>query len=110
MAVDSRLCVKLREGRPVSGHRPSGDVLLQSLAHRSNSHTVGVILSGMGSDGAVGMAAIHRAGGTTYVQDRASSIVYGMPQSAIDLGVVDHVVSLDNMAQRLLKSIEAILE
>ena len=67
---------------------------------------VGIVLSGMGSDGTSGLAAIHRAGGVTMVQDRDSSIVYGMPQSCIDLGVAQRVVPLDSIARSLVSEVE----
>lgn len=93
--------LELNEGLPVGGHCPSGDMLLESIARRSGAMGVGIVMSGMGSDGTAGLAALHRAGGKTFVQDRHSSIVYGMPQSALDLGVVDDIVELDNMAGHL---------
>lgn len=107
LKVEQGLSLKLSDGDPVSGHRPSGDVLLESLA-RHNGHVVGVVMSGMGSDGTTGMAAIYRAGGTTVVQDRDSSVVYGMPQSAIDIGVVQHVVELDKLARKLVAEIKSV--
>lgn len=99
-----RLC--LEPGEPVSGHLPSGDVLLESLARHAPETSVGVVLSGMGSDGTTGLAAIHRAGGITLVQDRESSVVYGMPQSAIDIGVVQHVVKLDELSRMLVRQVK----
>lgn len=95
--------IELNEGPPVGGHCPSGDLLLESIARHAGGLGVGVIMSGMGSDGTAGMAALHRAGGRTLVQDRESSIVYGMPQSALDLGVVDEVVELEEMARYITR-------
>ncbi len=106
LRVEPGLMVRLTDTDPVSGHRPSGDVLLESLARHNEA--VGIVLSGMGSDGTTGLAAIHRAGGLTMVQDRESSVVYGMPQSAIELGVVQHVVELELMARRLVNEIKAL--
>jgi two-component system chemotaxis response regulator CheB len=100
--------LELNEGPPVGGHCPSGDLLLESLARHAGSRSVGIIMSGMGSDGTAGLAALHRSGGKTFVQDRKSSVVYGMPQSAIDLGVVDDVVELDDMASHLNHIVRAI--
>lgn len=108
MRLGQGLQVGLSEGEPVSGHLPSGDVLLESLARYASGHVFGMVMSGMGSDGTSGLAAIYRAGGTTLVQDRASSVVYGMPQTAIDLGVVQHVVDLDRLARKLVHEIDAV--
>ncbi len=108
LRVDQSLRMILEEGDPVSGHCPSGDVLLESLARALPSSSVGVVMSGMGSDGATGLAAIHRAGGSTFVQDRDSCVVYGMPQSAIDLGVVQHVTPIDDLARALVREVQKI--
>lgn len=108
LRVEQGLRIRLAEGEPVSGHRPSGDVLLESLARHAIPNLVGIVLSGMGSDGTTGLAAIHRGGGVTIVQDRESSVVYGMPQSAIDLGVVQQVVDLDRLARTLVNEIKAL--
>lgn len=108
MRVHDRFRIELLPGDPVSGHLPSGDVLLESLARAVHRHAIGIVMSGIGSDGTTGMAAIHRAGGVTLVQDRESSVVYGMPQSALDLGVVDHVIDLEQMAQKLLNTVLAL--
>jgi two-component system chemotaxis response regulator CheB len=93
--------LKIYDGPAVAGHRPSGDVLLRSLARHVAPRAVGMVLSGMGDDGAVGMAALYRSGSVTLVQDEASSVVYSMPRSAIERGVVTEVVDLDDMARRL---------
>ena len=106
LKVEKNLRIALVDDGPVSGHRPSGDVLLESLARHAEGGVLGVVLSGMGSDGTTGLAAVQRGGGTTFVQDRSSSVVYGMPQSAIDIGVVDHVVQLDKMARRLVRQVD----
>lgn len=108
LRVDSGLRMSLLDTEVVSGHRPSGDVLLESLARNFPRRALGIVLSGMGSDGTTGLAAIHRGGGVTLVQDRESSIVYGMPQSAIDLGVVQRVVEIEHLARTLVREIEAL--
>lgn len=92
---DGRL--SLTPGAPVDGHCPSGDMLLESVARAAGPRSVGMILSGMGSDGAAGCAAVRHAGGATLAQDRATCVVYGMPQSAIDLELIDDVVAVDDM-------------
>jgi two-component system chemotaxis response regulator CheB len=101
MELTASRFLKVYDGPAVAGHRPSGDVLLRSLARHVAPRAVGMVLSGMGHDGAFGMAALYRSGSVTLVQDEASSVVYSMPRSAIDRGVVTEVVDLDQMAQRL---------
>lgn len=108
LRIESQLRIVLDDSEPVGGHRPAGDVLLESLARAMPQRTIGIVMSGMGSDGATGLAAVHRAGGVTLVQDRESSIVYGMPQSALDLGVVRQVVPLDEMARVLVREVESL--
>lgn len=108
LEIASGRFLELNEGPPVGGHCPSGDLLLESIARHAGSRGVGIIMSGMGSDGTAGLAAMHRSGGTTIVQDRDSSVVYGMPQSAIDLGVVGDVVMLDEMAAHLNRAVRRI--
>ncbi len=78
------------------------------MARYAADRSVGVVFSGMGSDGTMGMAALHRGGGITLVQDRDSSVVYGMPQSAIDLGVAGAVVPLERMAAELVRHVQRI--
>ncbi len=88
------LCVKLDDGPKVSGHRPSVDVMFDSLASACGPRCVGVILTGMGRDGAAGIRALHGAGAPTIAQDEASSLVYGMPKEAVATGCVDRSVAL----------------
>ncbi|WP_371039008.1 MULTISPECIES: CheB methylesterase domain-containing protein [unclassified Rhodosalinus] len=89
LAIDpsGRRC-RLVEGPPCAGHRPSVDVLFQSAA-RHGRRAVGVLLTGMGRDGAAGLAAIRAAGGRTIAQSEESCTVYGMPRAAMDLGAVE---------------------
>jgi len=91
-----------------SRHCPSGDLLLESIARHAPS-SIGVILSGMGSDGAQGLKSLHDAGGLTLVQDRESSVVYGMPNAALQLGAATDILALDEMAQALTERL-ALLE
>lgn len=92
--VGARLVVRLSRSAPVLGHRPSADVLFASVARTVGSRACGIILTGMGEDGAEGMLALHGAGGHTLAQDESSSVVYGMPRAAIERGAVDKVLSL----------------
>lgn len=93
--------VEVKEGEKVSGHCPSVDVLFQSVAKAAASNAVGVILTGMGSDGARGLLAMRRAGAKTIGQDEKSCVVYGMPKVAFEIGAVAQQVSLENIASRV---------
>jgi two-component system chemotaxis response regulator CheB len=95
--------VELSDGPPVSRHRPSVDVLLRSVAIAAGSAGVGVILTGMGDDGAHGLLEMRRAGASTIAQDEASCVVFGMPREAIARGGVDEVVPLSRIAAVLLE-------
>ncbi len=85
----------LRVVQSTSHHTPSGDRLLQSIGRTLRSRAVGIVLTGMGDDGARGLATIRAGGGRTLAQDQSSSVVYGMPKAAIEAGAVDHIVSLE---------------
>jgi len=93
-----------RETPPVKSHRPSADVLFSSCAVEAGSKSAGILLSGMGRDGVAGLLEMRRAGGITLVQDRSSSVVYGMPQAALDAGAADLALSPGKLAQYVLKS------
>jgi two-component system, chemotaxis family, protein-glutamate methylesterase/glutaminase len=100
-----------REGRieladgPESVHCPSADQLFESLALRAGANGVGVLLTGMGDDGAAGMAALHRAGAHTIAQDQATSAVYGMPRAAARLGVVEQQLPLPAIAEAIVRAV-----
>lgn len=91
------------EGTMFYGHRPSVTVTMKSLAHYYGSAVVGVLLTGMGNDGAEGMKAVSDAGGLTIAQDEESSVVFGMPGQAVKLGAVRHVLPLEEIADVLIK-------
>ena len=93
--------IRLRAGEPVNGHRPSVDVLFESVA-KLNRPAVGAILTGMGRDGASGLLAMRQAGARTLGQDEASCVVYGMPRVAFELGGVEKQVSLSRMGPAIL--------
>ena len=93
--------VHLSEGDPVNGHRPSVDVTFKSLAKVYGARAAGMLLTGMGSDGAAGLLAIRQAGGVTYVQDQESSVVFGMPRAAIELGAAQHVLPPSGLIRSL---------
>lgn len=86
-------------------HKPSVDIMMESVAKACGKKCLGVLLTGMGSDGAKGMRAIKEAGGTTLAESEETCIVYGMPKSAIEDGVVDKVVPLYNMMDEILKEV-----
>jgi len=98
----ARYTVSVRDGPLVSRHRPSVDVLFRSAAQSAGGNAVGVILTGMGDDGAQGMLEMKQAGARTIAQDEATSVVFGMPKEAIARGAVDRVVPLGNVARELL--------
>ena len=87
---------------PVNRHRPSIDVLFDSAAQHAGKNAIGVILTGMGRDGADGLRRMHQAGAYTLAQDEASCVVFGMPREAIALGAVDEIVPLQEMSQRVM--------
>jgi two-component system chemotaxis response regulator CheB len=93
---------QIDQGPPVNRHRPSVDVLFRSAATCAGKNAVGVILTGMGKDGAQGMLEMRNAGAYNFAQDEASCIVFGMPREAIAVGAAHEVVSLDAMAGRVL--------
>lgn len=99
---DQLSCV-LNSEALVSGHRPSVDVLFQSVAQIRHKHVIGVILTGMGHDGAAGLLKIREAGFPTLGQNEASSTVYGMPKAAKAQGAVEKEVALSDMAREILK-------
>ena len=93
---------ELSKSEPVNRHRPAVDVLFQSVAKEVGKNAVGVILTGMGKDGAQGMLAMRQAGAWNIGQDQESCVVYGMPREAAIVGAVDEVVSLNDVAARIL--------
>lgn len=95
------LC-ELSDGPAVNRHRPSVDVLFRSAANCAGQNAIGVILTGMGKDGAQGLLEMRQAGAYTFAQDEASCVVYGMPKEAFALGGVQEVVPLHAMGQRLV--------
>jgi two-component system chemotaxis response regulator CheB len=99
--------VHLLAAERVNRHRPSVDVLFHSAAKVLGDHAVGVLLTGMGKDGAAGMKAMFDAGAFTIAQDKESSVVYGMPHAAKELGAVSRQLSLDRVPHMLLKAAAA---
>jgi len=93
--------LRVSDEPPVNRHRPSVDPLFRSMAKVAGPRAIGVMLTGMGADGAEAMLELHRAGAHTIAQDEASSVVFGMPRQAIAMGGVREVLGLGEMAQRL---------
>ncbi len=94
--------IRLIEADPVTGHRPSVDVLFRSTAQSMGDRAVGVILTGMGRDGAKGLGEMRAAGAHTIGQNEASCVVYGMPRAAAEAGAVEEVLSIDRIARKVL--------
>ena len=99
-ACGSELVCRLREAPPVNGHRPSVDVLMHSVA-RSAPRSVGVILTGMGKDGAQGLKAMRDAGARTVAQDESTCVVYGMPRAAYEIGAAEQVAPLGRIGDMI---------
>ena len=96
--------VEVKDGPLVSRHRPSVDVLFRSSAQSAGANAVGIILTGMGDDGAHGMKEMHDAGALTIAQDEASCVVYGMPKEAVKLGGVDGILPLSAIPQLIMQA------
>jgi two-component system chemotaxis response regulator CheB len=97
--------VSLDEEPRDSLHRPAADVLMASAAEVYGARALGVVLTGMGSDGTEGLRAIRRAGGTTLAESEETAVIYGMPKAAVEAGVVDRSVPLDQMAGEILAAV-----
>lgn len=99
--VGTHYVCELDEGNPVNRHRPSVDVLFRSIAQNVGPNAIGVLLTGMGDDGARGLTEMHDIGAITFAQDEKSSVVWGMPGEAVKRGAVDYVVSLQQLPEKL---------
>jgi two-component system chemotaxis response regulator CheB len=98
---------RLDDGPPVNRHRPSVDVLFHSAATQAGRNAIGVILTGMGKDGAAGLLEMRQAGSATLAQDEASCVVFGMPREAIALGGAVEIIGLDEIPERLMALVAA---
>lgn len=101
---DSRLLTRLSSEPTDTLHRPSANVLFYSIADYCAAETCGVVLTGMGDDGALGLCAVHAGGGYTIAQDEATSVVYGMPRRAVELGGADISLPLDQIAAEISRA------
>lgn len=100
----ARYSVEIKDGPLVSRHRPSVDVLFRSAALSAGANAIGVLMTGMGDDGAHGLLEMHLAGSATIAQDEATCIVFGMPKEALKLGAVSKVMPLDRIASEIMRS------
>lgn len=94
--------VSVADGPVVNRHKPSVDVLFRSVAQVAGRNALGVIMTGMGDDGARGMKEMHDAGAQTIAEDESTCVVFGMPKVAIDMGGVDKIVPLDRIPQEIM--------
>lgn len=99
--------LKLSDAEPLHRHRPAVDVMMESVAKVGGKNVIGVLLTGMGKDGAKGMLDIRQNGGYTFAQDEASCVVYGMPKEAVAVGGVDQTVELSKMGDAILAKIKS---
>lgn len=100
-----KFIISLNKNQPISGHRPSVDVMMNSVSFLRGVMRIGVILTGMGSDGADGISSIKKIGGYTIAQDENSSVVYGMPKVAISKGVIDKILPLDKISYEIINKV-----
>jgi two-component system chemotaxis response regulator CheB len=100
--------IELSQEEPVNRHRPAADVLFWSVAEQVRQHGLGVILTGMGKDGARGLLAMRQAGSWNIGQDQASCVVYGMPREAAEIGALDDIVNLGDISGSLLAKLRAL--
>jgi len=98
---------RLTDAEPMSGHRPSVDVLFRSGARVAGSQVIGVILTGMGKDGAEGLLELRKAGARTLGQDEATSLIYGMPRVAFERGAVERQFPLTELAGAIVERCSA---
>jgi two-component system, chemotaxis family, protein-glutamate methylesterase/glutaminase len=103
----ARYVCKLDDGVPVNRHKPSVDVLFRSVAQNAGRNAIGVILTGMGKDGARGLKEMLHAGSRTIAQDEATSVVWGMPGEAVSLGAAQNILALENVAGKILSLADA---
>lgn len=99
--------ILLNRDPPVNRHRPSVEVLFQAAARVLGGNAIGVMLTGMGKDGAAAMLEMRKAGAYNFAQDEASCVVFGMPREAIAIGAVDEVAPLDKISERILSVLGA---
>lgn len=102
----ARYVCRLHDGLAVNRHRPSVDVLFRSVAQNVGANAVGVILTGMGMDGALGLKELRDSGAPTLAQDENTSVVWGMPGEAVKLGGVDQILPLQHIGAETLRLVK----
>jgi two-component system chemotaxis response regulator CheB len=103
LTVTDRGRVHLNNSLPINGHRPSAELLFESVANHCGKRGVGIILTGMGTDGAEGLKSLRASGGHTIAQDEHSSIIFGMPRAAIELDAAEAILPLEKIAPQIMK-------
>jgi two-component system chemotaxis response regulator CheB len=103
----ARYVAEVKDGPRVNRHKPSVDVMFRSVARVAGANAVGVLLTGMGADGAQGLLALREAGAPTIAQDEATCVVYGMPKAAVELGAAEKLLPIDRIAAEVLRCAEA---
>jgi two-component system chemotaxis response regulator CheB len=98
----SNYVIELSQAAPVNHHRPSVEVLFRSAAQSVGANAIGVMLTGMGKDGAVGMMEMREAGAHNFAQDEATCVVYGMPRAAVEIGATHEILPIGEMARHVL--------
>ncbi|MCP4449644.1 MAG: chemotaxis response regulator protein-glutamate methylesterase [Myxococcales bacterium] len=101
LKVETSGALRLADGPLVHGCRPAADITMKNAAAAYGRRAIGLVMTGMGKDGAAGLLAIKKAGGKTFAQDKESSVMFGMPQAALELDAVDEIVVLDDMPTKL---------
>ena len=96
--------ISINRESPVTGHRPSVNVMMKSVAESGHKNIIAVMMTGMGNDGSEGILKIKETGGITIAQDESTSVVYGMPKSAVNIGAIDIITPLENIASEILKN------
>lgn len=104
----ARYCCSYSDAPEVNRFKPSVDVLFDSVAAHAGKNAIGVLLTGMGKDGAKGLHALHSKGARTIAQDEASSVVWGMPGAAVALGAADHILPLNQIAPKVVELVSSI--
>ena len=107
--VDGEWRCRIRRDEPVNGHRPSVDVMFSSVAQAAGASAIGVLLTGMGRDGAAGLLEMREAGAVTLAQDEASSVIYGMPKAAFEMGAVARQLPLGRIGPEIVRACATVL-
>ncbi|WCS27474.1 chemotaxis-specific protein-glutamate methyltransferase CheB [Methylobacterium sp. NMS14P] len=107
LEIGSGRILRVIDSAPVSGQRPAATVLFRSMARQSGASGIGVLLTGMGEDGAVGLADMHKAGAQTVAEHESTAVVYGMPAAAVRLGAARAILPVDRVADHVLRLVDA---